>query len=373
MENHTALLMYSNDANIFYAGKFLAPDPFIFIKAQGKSMLVMSDLEIGRAKKEARVDEVLSTSAFEKKLREGGITQPTVIDIICDILRSREVKDVIVPPDFAVETADKIRQKGFSLRSERAPFYDSRMVKSDDEVKMIVGTQQKIEDAVHLAVDTIKRSEIRGDRLYDGDIMLTSEYLKTVMNKRLLELNCATGYVIASCGDQSCDPHCDGSGPILPNQTIILDVFPYSNETRYFADMTRTVIKGKASPELKRMYEAVFKAQERGISLIKDSIDGKAVHAEVEKVFTDMGYKTEERNGTKVGFIHGTGHGLGLEVHEPPRVAKSGSLLKTGYVVTVEPGLYYPGVGGIRLEDMILVQENGCRNLTTFPKFFEVD
>jgi Xaa-Pro aminopeptidase len=152
----------------------------------------------------------------------------------------------------------------------------------------------------------------------------------------------------------------------------VVDVFPRSGDTLYYADITRTFVKGKASPALKAQYERVKKAQEMGISMVAPGANGRLVHQAIQRDFESHGYKTERRKGVMVGFFHGTGHGLGLEVHEAPRVNATDHLLKKGEVITVEPGLYYPGVGAVRLEDLLVVTDKGHKNLTVYPKKLEI-
>jgi Xaa-Pro aminopeptidase len=195
--------------------------------------------------------------------------------------------------------------------------------------------------------------------------------LNSVIDHRLLDFGCETEEVIVSCGKDTANPHGTTSGPLRANEPIILDIFPRSKKKRYFADMTRTVIHGEASKELIKMYEAVRTAQEKAIGMIKSGISASSVHNAVCETFEKLGYDTY-KSGSKVGFIHSTGHGVGLDVHELPSIGESDVLLETGNVITIEPGLYYPETGGIRLEDMVLVTENGCENLTSLEKKFEI-
>jgi Xaa-Pro aminopeptidase len=188
----------------------------------------------------------------------------------------------------------------------------------------------------------------------------------------LLDDGLLAQHTIVSCGDGACDPHNEGQGPLYAGQTIILDVFPQDMASRYFADITRTVVKGRASNEVRALYDAVLAGQERAFELLRAGVDGASVHAEVQAVFDARGYRAGEVNGRMQGFFHGTGHGLGLEIHELPRVAKLPTVLQTGNVVTVEPGLYYPGLGGVRIEDVAVITDTGYTNLTTFPKVLEV-
>jgi len=151
-----------------------------------------------------------------------------------------------------------------------------------------------------------------------------------------------------------------------------MDIFPRNEKTLYYADFTRTVVRGKASPQLKKMYAAVRAGQDIAFRMIRHGMAAKKVHEAVQAEFTRQGFKTGLKNGRMQGFFHSTGHGLGLDVHEPPRIGPGDDILKAGEIVTVEPGLYYKGTGGVRLEDVVLVTKTGCKNLTSFPKQLEI-
>jgi Xaa-Pro aminopeptidase len=235
-----------------------------------------------------------------------------------------------------------------------------------------VETQRRTETALAEAIQAIREAEVREGVLYGDETPLTSETIKGLLARRLLELGCLARHSIVACGADACDPHHEGAGPLRANETIILDVFPQSLTTRYYADITRTVVKGTASDRVKTMYDAVLRGQERALGLIQDGADGTAIHAEVERLFREAGFETGEVDGRMQGFFHGTGHGLGLEIHESPRIARRGVGLRAGNVVTVEPGLYYPVWGAVRIEDVVVVREGGSENLTQFPKVLEV-
>jgi Xaa-Pro aminopeptidase len=196
--------------------------------------------------------------------------------------------------------------------------------------------------------------------------------VRHLIGAQLLEDGLIGQHTIVACGEAACDPHNQGSGPLRAGQTIILDVFPRDEESRYFADITRTVVKGPAPDTVRRMYRAVADGQACAFRLIRDGAEGEAIHREVHATIERHGFRTGEVGGRMEGFFHGTGHGLGLDVHELPRISKVPTTLRTGNVVTVEPGLYYTGVGGVRLEDVVVVTENGCVNLTAYPKELEV-
>jgi len=357
------------DSNLYYATGFLAPDPFIFIQCGEEKILVMSDLEVDRARSQGRVDTVLSYSAYEARLRESGTKPPGLLDVLDMVLRERKARRLLVPGNFWIEYADSLRARGYTLTVKREPFFEERVVKSEEEIEHITATQRATEEAVDAAVGAIRSAKVGSDDfLYLDGELLTSEALKKIINVKLMESDCIAQHTIVAAGVHGVDPHHQGAGPIQANESIVMDVFPRSGRTRYFADMTRTVVKGKASPKLKAMYRSVLNAQERGIELIRDGADGKAIHSEVNHVLEKDGFTTGMVGGRMQGFFHGTGHGLGLDIHEPPRISKMGAVLKSGYVVTVEPGLYYLDAGAVRIEDLVVVTSTGCRNLTKFPK-----
>jgi Xaa-Pro aminopeptidase len=355
------------DANLYYACRFLAPDPFVFLEVEGRKILLMSDLEVDRARAQARVDQVLSLTEWEGKARQRW-PAPHLADTVALLLEDHGVRAVSVPADFPVELADRLRERGVTVTPRPHPFFPERLVKSSEEVAAIQETQRHIEAALQAALDVLRESEIRREEVWWRGRPLTAEDLKKVVNVTLMEHDCIAQHTIIACGEQGVDPHNEGSGPIRAHQGIIFDIFPRSSRSRYFADMTRTVVKGKASDELRRLYEVVLAAQLRGTELVRDGASGAAVHAEVARAMEARGYPTGVVDGRHQGFFHGTGHGVGLDIHELPRIGRVDHQLRAGNVVTVEPGLYYAGRGAVRIEDMVVVEADGCRNLTCFPK-----
>ncbi|MCS6896894.1 MAG: Xaa-Pro peptidase family protein [Nitrospira sp.] len=361
------------DSNLYYATRFMAPDPFIFLEIKGERLLVMSDLELDRAKSQATVDRVLSYSEWERKAKRQGIQNPTAVDVVHLLLKKRHITKLVVPANFPFIHAARLQEMGYSLTAKRDPFYERRAVKTAEEICHIEETQRATEEAVAEAMAALRRSSIkRGELWLDGE-RLTSELVKKLINVKLMERDCVAQHTIVAGGEQACDPHHEGVGPLPAGRAIIFDVFPRSAVSRYFADMSRTVVRGAPSADLRRLYQAVKDAQEEAIAKIRDGADGKKIHQGICERFEKAGYKTGRVNGRMQGFFHGTGHGVGLDIHEAPRISRTGSLLQEGHVVTVEPGLYYPGVGAVRIEDMVVVTKDGCRNLTRFPKVFELD
>jgi len=361
------------DSNLYYATKFIAPDPFIYLEIKGERILVMSDLEMDRAKSQASVDRVLSYSEIERRVKSQGIAEPGSVDIVHVVLRDAGITQLLVPSNFPFSHAIRLQALGYRIEAKREPFYERRVVKTAEEVRHIEATQRATEAAVAAAHDTLRRATIKSDKLWLDDAPLTSERVKKLINVKLMECECVAQHTIVAGGEQACDPHNEGSGPLPAHRSIIFDVFPRSAASRYFADMSRTVVRGRPSPDLKRLYHTVKDAQEEAIGKIKDGADGLKIHQGICERFDRAGYKTGLVNGRMQGYFHGTGHGVGLDIHEAPRISRTGSLLQEGHVVTVEPGLYYPGLGAVRIEDMVLVTRDGCRNLTNFPKTFELD
>jgi Xaa-Pro aminopeptidase len=361
------------NANLYYATRFLAPDPFIFLQVNGRKLLVMSDLELDRAKAQAKVDEVLSYTKVAQQARQRLNAEATMLDVVDEILKARQATAVEVPMDFGVGYADGLRKREYEVIATPEPFFPQRLVKSEEEIASLTQTLRATEDALESAIELIRNAEIQSNgTLWIGSKPLTTELVRKVLHMRLLERDCVGQHTIIACGAQAVDPHNEGSGPLRANEPIVMDVFPQHADTRYFADITRTVVKGKAAPNVRKMFEAVREGQEIAFRMIKDGVDGSAVHRAILTSFDSLGFRTGEQNGRMQGFFHGTGHGVGLEIHEPPRISPRQDTLKAGMVVTVEPGLYYVEAGGMRLEDMVVVTNDGCRVLTQAPKILEV-
>ena len=360
------------DANLYYATGFLAPDAFIYIETGEKKYLMMSDLEVDRARSQSKVDHVLSISDLSKAYVKKHEKRPSYVELIDEFSKSKGIKEYIVPANFPIEFTDLLRGKGYRLDYKRNPFFEERTIKNETEIKAITKAIRHTENAVDRAIKALKKSVAKKGKLYLEGELFTSERLKKIINVALMEVNCIANNSIVACGIQGVDPHDRGSGPLYANQSIIMDIFPRDAESRYHADFTRTVVKGKASPKLKKMYAAVKEGQEIGFKMLKEGIDSSLVHANIQKRFDELGFKTGVLNGRMQGFFHGTGHGLGLDVHEAPRVSIGKDIMKAGHVVTVEPGLYYEDAGGVRLEDVVVITKTGCKNLTLYPRILEI-
>jgi Xaa-Pro aminopeptidase len=376
MRDSKAILIIADsekDSNMYYATGFLAPDPFVYIQKDGEKFMIANDLELDRARLQSGVNSVLPLSKYERLFRKKRNRSPRLIEAVVAILREIDVKALLVPANFNVGYADFLRKKGFKLKIKGEPFFDSREIKSELETEYIIKTLRKTEMALGKAIDYVRRSNIKNGFLYTkGGRLITSESVRKMIDVELMKNGCTAKHTIVSCGEQSCQPHNTGSGPLIANESIIFDVFPKDEQTGYYADISRTIVKGRASVPLRKMYKAVVSAQRLVFKLAKNGAKGDIIHGDVMKRLKSLGFKTGKIKGKMRGFFHGTGHGVGLDVHETPRISRTRYTLKTGNVVTVEPGLYYPGIGGVRLEDMILVTDDGCVNLTKLTKALEV-
>ncbi len=341
------------DPDMLYATKFWAPDPFIFLQRNGKRTLVLSDLEIDRGRKQADADEFVMFSELEREVQGKSKKAPPYEKVLAHFLKKRGVRSAIVPANFPLGYAAELAANKVRVRATNGLFWPQREAKSNKEVEMMGQALRITERGLKRAIEVLKASKPGpGKRLRWSGKTLTSEMLR------------------AAGGDQACDPHERGFGPLYADSLIILDVFPRDAKTGYFGDMTRTVLRGRASDEQRKLWNTVKAGQALALKKVKAGVDGMAIHKAIQELFARRGFPTGIRKGRRVGFFHGTGHGLGLEIHEHPRLQKV--TLKDRQVLTVEPGLYYPGLGGVRLEDVVLVTKTGCRILSRFPKQLEI-
>ena len=357
-------------ADMLWRTRFKAPDPFAFVEIDGKAFLLVGPLELERAAKEAN-SGIEAVNYYDYVTKSRGY--------LINFLKKHGVKKMVVPNTFPCELYSALL-KSFKVAYAKPSFYPGRAVKADWEIQEIEKAQRAVEVAVSKAIDFLRVCKISGDNIvhvYQFATIITSEFLRNIIDDELYRQGYLGIDTIVSSGLQAADPHCAGFGPLYAHQPIVMDVFPLSLEAHYYADMTRTVFKGQPSQELMKMYNHVRFAQETGIGQIKAGADGQKIYNWTLDYFNVNRYLTELKNRPMEGFIHGVGHGVGIDIHEPPTISSRSDILRAGNVVTVEPGLYYQQArghipaGGIRIEDMVLVTKNGCRNLTKFPKDLE--
>jgi len=370
-ENRLIVASSDTDADMLYATRFWAPDPFIFLEQNGKRTLVLSDLEIDRARKQADADEFVLFSKLERDVQGKAKKTPAYEKVLSYFLRKRGVKSALVPANFPFGYARQLAANKIRLRPTNGLFWPERETKTKAEIGEMERALRITEAGLARAVEVLRQSKAgRGKQLRWSGRTLTSEVLRSEIDSTILRAGGIPNGTIVAGGDQACDPHERGSGPLYANSLIILDVFPRDAKTGYFGDLTRTVLRGRASDAQRKLWETVKGGQALALKKIKAGVEGAGIHQSIQEFFKARGYPTEMRKGRRVGFFHGTGHGLGLEIHEYPRLQKV--RLKAGQALTVEPGLYYPGLGGVRLEDVVIVTKAGCNILSRFPKRLEL-
>lgn len=359
------------DADILYPTGFFAPDPFLFIQKGQRTYMVMSDLEMDRARHQARVDRILSWSRIAGAVEKAGDKASTAA-VIAAALKGLGLRRVEVPPTFSLGLAMELDALGVRLDLGPDPFWPEREIKAPHEIRAIEAALRAAEAGLLAGIEALRSCRIRKGWLVRDGRRFTAEDLRSAVNTRIMAEGCVPAHTICAPGDQAVDPHEEGHGPIRAHSPVVMDIFPRSEKTGYFGDLTRTVVRGKASYALHEVYAIVHEGVRHGHRRLREGVQGMDVHREIQELFVRQGYKTGVRDGRMQGFFHGTGHGLGLQIHEAPSVGRRPSLLRAGHVVTVEPGLYYLGLGGVRIEDVALVQKTGSRCLTRVPKQLEI-
>lgn len=366
--------------DMLYATKYYSSSPFMLVVSKDFKFMIVDKLEFPKANKEASVTEV---STFEYylpfkdyvSLANKTNSHPSKMGYVSEVarifLKEKNFKQITVSPDFPLKIAQNLKWYGFSVKIEESlPLFKQRLIKTPDELKAIQESISASEAVLAEVVNIIKSAEVRNNVLYHEGSPLTSDFLRKFIRLNLYKNDFVSPSPICASGLDTAQPHSEGSNVLRVNSPILLDIFPRSIVSNYFSDMTRTFVRGKASEDLKKMFDAVIDAQQLAFSMIKDNVKVSSVYLAVMDLFKSRGFRTDDNKS--FGFMHSLGHGVGLDVHEPPNISDNESVFKSGNVVTIEPGLYYPTIGGVRIEDMILVKEDGCEILTSFSKEFEL-
>jgi Xaa-Pro aminopeptidase len=361
-----------DDADQYYLAGFHAPDPFLTLYDGEVRLLFARSLEFARATRESRAATVerLTDFGYAELAEEHGPHEAR-IRAVARFLHSHGVDAVAVPPRFPVGTADGVRDRGVTVApDDDGVLTEIRATKTPEEVDHVRAAQATNQRAMARAEELIATASIddQGRLRQDGEV-LTSERVRREIELTLLDGGCALDETIVACGADAADPHERGSGPLVAGEPIVVDVFPRDKETRYHGDLTRTFCRGDPDERLREWYDLTAEATAAALDAIEPGVTGEAVHDAACDVYEDAGLPTlRSVDDAETGFIHSTGHGVGLEVHELPRLAPDGGELEPGHVVTVEPGLYDPDVGGIRIEDLVVVTADGYENLTDYPE-----
>ncbi len=364
----------ARDANMLYAAGMFADDAFIYLRLRGRCHLLVNDEELGRARKQAGHCRILSATRIAERLRREGAKRVTAAHVAAALLRERGLRKVAVPENFPLGFARQLRDAGIKVKAVKGAVFPQRELKSAAEVRKVSAALVMAEVGLAEGVQVLKQAKVgRDKRLMWRGLPLTSDRLRAVIDAAVVQAGGVPARTIVAGGRQGCDPNHLGHGALRANQPILLDICPRSQKTGFHADITRTVVKGRASDGVRKMYGAVGAAQDLGLGLVRHGAEGRTVHRAILQSLKRAGFETARRDGHMEGFVHTAGHGVGLDLHEAPHLtANSRDLLRAGQVLTIEPGLYYPDIGGVRLEDVALVTHNGARNLTKVEKQLEL-
>jgi len=331
--------------------------------------MVVSVLEYGRACNEAPGVDVYTPEMLGLKPEARG----KVSGWAKGLLKRYGIKNVTVAPTLYYAVAQALTQARIKLNISKGLLFPEREVKSQEEIAKIAASQQAAVIAMRHAVNVISHARVdHAGCLRVKGRHLTSEALIDSATRVLIDHGCVCKQMIIAGGTKSANPHERGSGRLKAGETIIMDIFPQHMNTGYWGDLTRTVVKGKASPYIKKMYNAVKAAQAAALSMLKPGVTGKSVHLRVCRELEKRGFPVKFPEDSRKGFRHGTGHGVGLCIHESPSLSMFGGRLRKGHVITVEPGWYDPEIGGVRIEDTVVITSNGWKYLVPCEKRLEI-
>jgi len=355
-----------NDADQYYLSGFLCPDPFAVLELNlRKTVLGVSPMEEGRAAREARGKSIVPLHRQKEK---------TLGWILAGFMTDHGVRNIRVLPTFPIGLAHELRGEGVSIEVDGQTVSARRRCKTTAQISAIKQAQRSCEKAFSMVRSVLAGCDVKGGALCHNGRPITAQGLRSMIEVFLLENGFETADTIVAPGCRGADPHWRGEGPITGNVPIVVDIFPRSRRTRFHSDMSRTFVVHKASKAVRQMHAAVVEAQDAALDRLKSGISLNEVHKAVCDVFRKRGYPVpEEGKVPRRGFLHGTGHGVGLQVHEPPSVSVTGEHLQPGDIVTIEPGLYDRRVGGVRIEDVVACMPDGTvRNLTNFSRDLEI-
>ena len=351
----------------------LIPDPFLYAEKDGRRVVILHSLEIPRVREDAPDLEIvaLENLGTDELFARGLKAWEIELEVAVRGCRELGVDHAVVPPSFPLGHADHLRANGVQVTVERDLFDNRRRAKTSTEIAGIRRAQRACEAALDASRELLRRAQANGAGLEVDGEPLTCERIKRVIEDVFADHDVEGSDMIVSHGPQTAVGHNMGSGQIAPNEPIVFDLFPRDRTTGCYSDMTRTYVVGDPSDEVKEWYALVKRALETSTAGVRPGVNGRTLFELVCEQFHEAGYKTqlnkEPGEVLEDGFFHSLGHGVGLEVHELPSMGRSGQDLVPGDVITIEPGLYRSGYGGLRLEDIVLVTDDGYEVLTQYP------
>jgi Xaa-Pro aminopeptidase len=347
-------------------------DPFLYGETGDGRFTVLRSLEAARMSEVPGVEVVAEEELGADELQAEGLPADQIqLEVALRGCRRFGIEAASIPPAFPTELADYLRAAGIELTVDRELFERRRRSKTPTQIEGIRRAQRAADAGAAAVAEILRAVEIRSGRVFYEGVPLTSERLKVAVSAAFTANGCSAEEFIVAHGPQTCVGHHMGSGEIGYGEPITVDIWPRDGETACYTDMTRTFVVGPVDDELREYHRLCKLALERAVGSIRPGVRGSDVHRIAAEVFEEAGQPTllSKQPGTVLldGFFHSLGHGVGLEVHEPPRLGPSGEELVAGDVVAVEPGCYRQGFGGVRLEDIVLVTEDGAEVLTDYP------
>ncbi|MDQ6877893.1 MAG: Xaa-Pro peptidase family protein [Candidatus Dormibacteraeota bacterium] len=358
------------DADFTYASGFSVETGLYIRFAEGDDLLVASPLEIDRARSQGKAARTLGFAEAGYVDHGEFASWPR---LAARMLREKDLDEARVSPRLQAAYLEELRSAGIDVEIDRDLFKAERRHKTSDEAGFIQAAQRGAEAAVTEVVRHLAQAEIKDGLLWLDGRPLTSERLYARAQLLLGEMGFSCPDMIVAGSPECAMPHFRGEGPIRAGAPVIIDIFPVGRSHPYYGDITRTVVVGDIPDEIRNMHAAVLQALDAGIESIRAGVPGREVHHAACQVLVDRGYGTstagyEGREGS-AKMIHSTGHGVGLDVHEEPALrGPNEEPLAEGDVVTVEPGLYLLGLGGVRVEDTGMVTSNGFANFTSLTR-----
>jgi Xaa-Pro aminopeptidase len=335
------------------------------ISSQPHRLLILRDIEMDRARRKAAADQVACPKDFEPESGLSGDRETATAQATAQAVARAGCNRVIADRTLPLSFTDELLRLKIIVEYDPALGVSNRRAKSEEEIAYLRQAQHATERAMEMACTMVAKAtpDADGKLHIEGD-ELTAEAVRLAIDVFLLTHGYTNPQSIVAPGSQGSDCHALGTGPIKTGEPVIIDIFPQNRLTKYNGDCTRTVVHGDIPDEIASMHKAVLQAKQAAQAATKPGATGEAVHLATTKAMQQhgyaMGFPTDEHPTT---MPHGTGHGIGLEVHEPPLLDLKGPPLIVGDALTIEPGLYNANLGGVRVEDTVIVTEDGCENL----------
>ncbi len=361
----------ATNKSLYHRVRFRCGDPTALATLpDGRTIFLLRDIELERARAHARAHECCSPVDYEPATGLSGDRTTATAQALAELLSRNHVSTVTADRTFPLIFAHHLQLAGIAVECDPEAGLLNQRAKDQQEIQWLRDAQAATEGAMRMVCELVARAPVDASGVLQRDGgALTSERMQGIIDIDLLERGYTTPGNIVACGPIGADCHNTGAGELFTNQPVIIDIFPCSRETGYNGDCTRTVVNGDVPDELAKMHTAVVRAKAAAIDATRASVTGEDVHNATAKVLTGLGYHIgqppEGAPDSWCGMVHGTGHGIGLDVHEPPLLDVNGPVLIVGDALTIEPGLYCKAIGGVRIEDMVIITDTGCENLNS--------